>query len=164
MKTLLLIRHAKSGWDDASSSDIERTLTEQGKSDAAMMARRLIEKSIDIDAFVSSSAKRARQTAQIFMNECKVSEKKLLLASSLYEASVKDFYGIIDSLNDEDNVVALFAHNPGVTDFVNSVGCSPVYNMPTCAVYGVKIKTNHWKEFVAAEKEFLFFDYPKNKT
>ena len=164
MKTLLLIRHAKSGWDNAASSDIERTLTEQGESDAAVMARRLMEKRIDIDAFVSSSAKRARQTTQIFMNECKHGEKKLLLAPSLYEGSVKDFYCVIDSLNDEDDTVALFAHNPGITDFINSVECSPVYNMPTCAIYGIKIKINHWKEFAAAEKEFLFFDYPKSAT
>ncbi len=162
MKTLLLIRHAKSGWNDASLSDFERTLTEQGKSDAAIMARKLIEKSIEIDAFVSSSAKRAKQTATIFMNEYKIGEKKLLLSPSLYEAPVKDFYDVIDNLNDENDAVALFAHNPGITDFVNSVECSPVYNMPTCAVYGLTIETNHWKEFANAKKEFLFFDYPQN--
>lgn len=157
-----MVRHAKSGWDDASLSDFERTLTGRGKSDAIMMARRLIEKSIGIEAFVSSSAKRAQQTAKIFMNEYAVSEKSLLLVPSLYEGSVKDFYVTINSLNDKYDVVALFAHNPGVTDFVNSTECSPVYNMPTCAVFGTAIETSHWKEFANAKKEFLFFDYPKN--
>jgi len=67
MKTLLLIRHAKSGWNDPSLSDFDRTLTERGKSDAKMMAKRVKEKSIEIDLFVSSPAKRAKKTAKIFM-------------------------------------------------------------------------------------------------
>ena len=69
MKTLLIIRHAKSGWDDPSLSDFNRTLTERGKSDAVMMAKRIKNNSIKIDAFVSSPAKRAKKTAKIFMKE-----------------------------------------------------------------------------------------------
>lgn len=164
MKTLIVVRHAKSGWDDASLSDFERTLTGRGKSDAVLMARRLLEKSIEIDAFVSSPARRAQQTAKVFMNEYTSTEKSPLLVPSLYDGSVKDFYTAINNLNDENNVIALFAHNPGVTDFVNSTECSPVYNMPTCAVFGLRIKAYHWKDFINAEKEFLFFDYPKNKS
>jgi phosphohistidine phosphatase len=162
MKTLLLIRHAKSGWNDASLSDFDRTLTERGKSDAKMMAKRIKEQSIDIDFFVSSPAKRTRKTAKLFMKEFKKNEEEMLLISDLYEASVTDFYVTIENLEDTKNVVAVFAHNPGITEFVNSLECSPLYNMPTCAVFALKIKTNHWKEFHGAEKEFLFFDYPKN--
>lgn len=165
MKTLLIIRHAKSGWDDPSLSDFERTLTDRGKSDAGMMAKRIIiEKSIEIDTFVSSPAKRAKKTANIFMKESKKHEKGLLLVPSLYEASVKDFYDAVESLNDKNNTVALFSHNPGITEFVNSFECLPIYNMPTCAVFALRIKTQHWKEISDAEKEFLFFDYPKNEA
>jgi len=160
---LLLIRHAKSGWEDASLSDFERTLTERGKSDARMMAKRLIKKSIQIDSFVSSPAKRAKKTAEIFMKEFNEDEKKLSLIPSLYEASVKDFYEAVESLNDNYDTVALFSHNPGITEFVNSLECSPIYNMPTCAIFALKTKTVHWKEFREAQKEFLFFDYPKNE-
>ena len=163
MKTLLLIRHAKSGWNDASLSDFDRTLTERGKSDAKMMAKRIKEQSIDIDFFVSSPAKRTRKTAKLFMKEFKKNEEEMLLISDLYEASVTDFYVTIENLEDTKNVVAVFAHNPGITEFVNSLECSPLYNMPTCAVFALKIKTNHWKEFHGAEKQFVFFDYPKNQ-
>ena len=92
MKTLLLVRHAKSAWDDPSLSDFERILTDRGKSDAKMIAKRLEEKSIKIDSFVSSSAKRAKKTAKIFMQKFEKDSKKLQLLPSLYEASVKDFY------------------------------------------------------------------------
>ena len=163
MKTLLLVRHAKSAWDDPSLSDFERILTDRGKSDAKMMAKRLEEKSIKIDSFVSSSAKRAKKTAKIFMKEFEKDSKKLQLLPSLYEASVKDFYDAVETLDDKDKTVALFAHNPGITEFVNSLNCTPVYGMPTCSVYAVTVKTKHWKDFRVAEKEFLFFDYPKNE-
>jgi len=163
MKKVLLIRHAKSGWDDPSLSDFDRTLTDRGKSDAKMMAKRLIEKSIEIKFFVSSPANRAKKTAKIFMKEYDEKEKKLLLEARLYEGTVQDFYQTIESLDDEEKHVAVFAHNPGITDFINSLDCSPVYNMPTCAVFALKIKTKKWKDFREAEKEFLFFDYPKNE-
>jgi phosphohistidine phosphatase len=163
MKTLLLIRHAKSGWDDPSLSDFDRTLTERGKSDAKIMAQRIKGQSIDIDSFVSSPAKRAKKTAKIFMKELKKNVEEMLLIPDLYEASVNNFYSTIENLEDMRNVVAVFAHNPGITEFVNSLECSPVYNMSTCAVFALKIKTNHWKDFHEAEKQFVFFDYPKNQ-
>ncbi len=163
MKTLLLIRHAKSGWDDPSLSDFDRTLTERGKSDAKMMAERLKEKFGEIDLFVSSPAKRAKKTARFFMKEFEKDKEELLLIPSLYEGSVKDFYDTIENLKDKEKAVAVFAHNPGITEFVNSLDGSPVYNMPTCAVFALKIKTKYWSEFQKAQKEFLFFDYPKNE-
>ena len=163
MKTLLIIRHAKSGWDDPSLSDFDRTLTERGKSDAAMMAKRIITNTIKIDAFVSSPAKRAKKTAKIFMKEYKKNETDLLLIPSLYEPSVADFYDAVETLDDKNDTIAIFSHNPGITEFVNSLECSPIYNMPTCAVFVLKIKTKQWENFREAEKEFLLFDYPKNE-
>jgi phosphohistidine phosphatase len=163
MKTLLLIRHAKSGWNDPSLSDFDRTLTERGKADAKMMAKRIKDQPIEIDSFVSSPAKRAKKTAKIFMKEFKKDEEELLLIPDLYEGSVTDFYNTIENLSERKKIVAVFAHNPGITEFVNSLECSPVYNMPTCAMFALKIKTENWKDFHEAEKEFLFFDYPKNQ-
>lgn len=162
MKTLLLIRHAKSSWDSTVTLDFERPLNERGKNDAPIMAQRILDKKISIDAFVSSPAKRARKTAEIFMKKYEVAEEKLTLVPALYEASVDDFYRAVEQLADDHTSIALFSHNPGITDFINSLECSPVYNMPTCAIYALKIKTKHWKEFRIADKEFLFFDYPKN--
>ena len=69
MKCLLLVRHAKSSWDDFSIKDFDRPLNDRGKKDAPMMAKRLIKKEINIDAFISSPAKRARKTAEAFLKE-----------------------------------------------------------------------------------------------
>jgi phosphohistidine phosphatase len=81
---------------------------------------------------------------------------------SLYEASVKNFYEAVENINDKDDAVALFSHNPGITDFVNTLTEKNIDNMPTCGVFAIKIKTKKWEDFKKAEKEFLFFDYPKN--
>ena len=163
MKTLLLIRHAKSSWSEARQPDFERTLTDSGKSDARLMALRVKEKSLKITLFVSSPAKRARKTAKIFMEEFGERKENLLTIPSLYQASVKDFYRVVENLAPKEETAAIFAHNPGITDFINSLECSPVYNMPTCAVFALKIKTTDWKEMEVADKEFLFFDYPKSR-
>jgi phosphohistidine phosphatase len=162
MKTILLVRHAKSEWANPSLPDFERRLTARGESDAKMIANHLRKKEIKIDLFISSPAKRAKQTAKIFMKEFETDKKKLNELPSLYESSVNDFYEVFENVNDEVNCIALFSHNPGITQFVNSLDCHQVYDMLTCAVYAFKIKSTHWKELQIAEKEFLFFDFPKN--
>jgi phosphohistidine phosphatase len=161
MKTLLLIRHAKSSWDNAQLTDFERPLNERGKHDAPMMSKKIKDRKIEIDCFVSSPAKRAKKTATIFMDEYGIGEKHLVLVPSLYEASVRNFYEAVENINDKEETVALFSHNPGITDFVNTLTEESIDNLPTCGVFAVKIHTKKWKEFKNAEKEFLFFDYPK---
>jgi phosphohistidine phosphatase len=161
MKNLLIIRHAKSGWDNASLSDRERPLSDRGKSDAIMMAKRLKDRFIEIDLFMSSPAKRAKKTAEAFMKEYEREKSELQIIPSLYEARVNDFYDAVEKTADQYKSIALFSHNPGITEFVNSLDCNPVYDMPTCAIFALKIKTDKWEELPIAEKEFLFFDYPK---
>lgn len=161
MKTLLLIRHAKSSWDNSELSDFDRPLNDRGKKDAPEMAKRIRKEKIKIDCFISSPAKRAKKTASFFMDEYDVREKDLVLLPSLYEASVNNFYDAVENINDTNDVVALFSHNPGITDFVNTLTDKHIDDMPTCAVFALKIKTKKWKDFKKAAKTFLFFDSPK---
>lgn len=163
MKTLLLIRHAKSSWKSEGLSDFERPLNERGKYDAPIMAHRIKNRGLQIDAFISSPAKRARKTAKIFMQYFDVNEKEIVLIHSLYEASLNAFKNAVESIKNEYNTVAIFAHNPAITEFANSLDCFPVFDMPTCSIYAVKIHSESWSDLQLAEKEFLFFDYPKNE-
>lgn len=163
MKTLVVVRHAKSSWADFSLADIDRPLNDRGKKDAPEMAKRIKDKGIVIDAFVSSPAKRARKTAKLFAEEWDKSKKDIELQEALYEAGVPQFEQVMQELNNEWNTVALFSHNPGITDFVNSLTDTRVDDMPTCAVYAVQIETDNWQNATAATKKFLFFDYPKNE-
>jgi phosphohistidine phosphatase len=162
MKTLLIVRHAKSSWERFDQPDLERPLNDRGKKDAPDMAQRLKEKEIRVDLFVSSHAKRARKTAKLFAEEYKVDKNDILIREELYEASLETFYKVVASLPDKENVVALFSHNPGITEFVNSLTNVRIDDMPTCGVFAVSADINSWSEFREATRQFLFFDYPKN--
>lgn len=163
MKTVLLIRHAKSSAAAPGLSDLDRPLNERGKEDATMIAKRMKDKKIIIEAFVSSPAKRALQTAWLFMKEYHKDKTYVIIMPSLYEASVHNFYSAISQFNDQYDTVALFSHNPGITGFINSLQCSPVYNLATAGVYAVSLPINSWKNFMEADKTLLFFDYPKSE-
>lgn len=162
MKSILFIRHAKSSWDSPTSQDFDRPLNEKGHKDAPLMAQRLLAQKITIDAFVSSTAKRAFTTAEYFYKEFKAAPEQLIPTPELYQAQPFVFYKVIQSLNDDWKTVAIFSHNPGITEIVNSMAVATVDDMPTCAVFGVTANIKHWKDFAGAEKRFLLFDYPKN--
>jgi len=161
LKTLFIIRHAKSSWDSADISDIDRPLNDRGRRDAPVMAARLIKAGANIDRFVSSPAKRARQTAELFIHAFGRKEKEIKFIEDLYHASLPTFKDVVAALDDKDDAVALFSHNPGITAFVNILSSVRLDNMPTCAVFAVKSPATHWSEFLSASPQFWFFDYPK---
>lgn len=161
-KILLVIRHAKSSWDIGTLNDFERPLNDRGKKDAPVMAQRLADKKISIDAFVSSPAKRAKKTAEFFAETYGKPDDAIVYVSMLYNATVDDFYEVAEHLDDSFNTVAVFSHNPGITAFVNTLTeVESIDNMPTCGVYAIKVQLSKWADFKKAKKEFLFFDYPK---
>ena len=96
MKTLIVVRHAKSSWDFSGIDDIDRPLNDRGKKDAPEMAKRLKERNIKVDLFVSSPAKRAKKTAKYFAEEFDVNKKDIVLIDKLYEASVPTFYSVVE--------------------------------------------------------------------
>jgi len=160
-KTVLLIRHAKSSWDSPSAKDFDRPLNERGKRDAQTMAERMIKKSVPIDLFVSSPALRAKKTAEAFAGFFGRSPGEILFLPELYHASPEVFNQVIAAMDDRYNHVAIFSHNPGISEFVNGLGGPRLDSMPTCGVFSVSVASSQWKEFLSAEKKFLFFDYPK---
>jgi len=162
MKTLLITRHAKSSWDNADTSDIDRPLNDRGKRDAPAMALRLIKAGARIDLFVSSPAKRARQTAELFIREFGKKEKAIRFLPELYHASVPVFKEVVAGLEDDYSSVAIFSHNPGITAFVNTLTSVSLDNMPTCAVFAVTSPAERWVDFLSAGPVFWFFDYPKS--
>jgi phosphohistidine phosphatase len=162
MKTLILVRHAKSSWADEGLSDMERPLNERGKKDAPEMAKRLKKKISKIDLFLSSTARRAKKTAKYFAEEFGVSKDAIQLEANLYEDTTSAYVTLLSSLDDKHNTVALFAHSPAITDYANTLTNVHTDNIPTCGVFAVQSNAADWKEFIKAEKTFLFYDYPKN--
>lgn len=158
MKTILLIRHAKSGWESF-QKDIERNLTGSGRADAAKMAGYLLSKEIKIDLFVSSPAERAMQTAAIFSEIYR--GLRPVVFEQLYEPEMDDFVSTIQSLDDQYDSAAVFTHNPGITDFANSVTTVRINNMPECGIFCIESAIDEWKDFSAEKSRFLFFASPE---
>lgn len=161
MKQIILVRHAKSDWNSDALSDFDRPLNERGKRDAPVMAHRLLDKKIKIDAFVASPARRAKKTASIFAQEYKVDKDKIIFKEELYAAPEETFYNVVTGMDDKFDTIAIFSHNPGITEFANELTDVRIDNIPTCGVFAVRIKTKRWSDFKNAEKEFWFADYPK---
>lgn len=163
MKSVIIIRHAKSSWDQTDVADFDRPLNERGKEDAPKMAARLLERHVKIDAFISSSAKRARKTAALFIKEFGGDKEEIIQVPELYLAGPEAFYNAIAKAPASANTIALFAHNPGITEFANELTDVRIDDMPTCAIFAVKVDINDWPAFKDAEKQYWFFDYPKAK-
>jgi phosphohistidine phosphatase len=161
MKTLILVRHAKSDWQDVTLDDFDRPLNARGKTDAPVMAERLRKRGIVPDLFVSSPAKRARKTADIFAETYAVDKNDILYEKDLYLAPPYVFTEVIGRFKDEGNIAVIFSHNPGITDFANTLTNARIDDMPTCAIFAVEADTDSWAAFDTASKRFLFCDYPK---
>jgi phosphohistidine phosphatase len=160
LKTLLIIRHAKSD-QRFFGNDFERPLNERGKADVPVMAQRLLDKKIIIDAFISSPAKRAKKTAELFCATYSKPVEEIIFVTPLYHAPSEVFYEVIQHIDDNITTAAIFSHNPGITDFVNSLTNARLDNMPTCGIFAIQAPLSKWADFAKAEKTFLFFDYPK---
>ncbi len=162
MKILLLVRHAKSSWDDASISDFDRPLNARGLKNADEMAARLSAKLSAIDAFFSSPAKRAKTTSEKFAPVFNISKDQIIFEQGLYMPQDSFFEQLINNTDNKFDSIAIFSHNPGITDFANTL--TPVIrtdNVPTCGIFAVKANIDDWQNFSAASKELLFYDYPK---
>lgn len=162
MKTLILVRHAKSDWSGDGLPDFDRPLNERGKKDAPVMAARLLDKKIPVDLFIASPAKRAAKTARFFAEAYGNTKADIVFKEELYLPAADVFYKVIEHISDLHSHVALFSHNNGITDFANELTNARIDNIPTCGIFALNIHCDHWKDFRVAQKEFWFFDSPKS--
>jgi len=163
MKILILVRHAKSSHTFSVSSDFDRPLNDRGFREASEMGKKLFKKNTRIDQFVSSPAIRAKTTAELFVAEYGRKLKEILFVPALYHADPDAFYEIVGKLDNAYDHVALFSHNPGITDFAGSLTSAHISHMPTSSVFAVTAPVDSWKDFSSAEKSFLFFYKPEEK-
>ena len=112
MKTLIVVRHAKSSWDDPELPDIERPLNARGEHDAPRMAKRLKEKGLLIDAVVTSPAVRTTATCDVFIERIGIDKKNVRSVRELYHADDEVILSVVQKFNNNNDVAMLFGHNP----------------------------------------------------
>lgn len=162
MKTLILTRHAKSDWGNLLQKDFDRELNPRGLRDAPMMGARLAKSGIKLDLVISSTAMRAKQTANLIAETSGYNPQHIQWEEMLYHAPPRVIDEVIYAIPDEINTVMIVCHNPGITDFVNNVIGRVCDDMPTCAMCAFHIETDRWTDYKVANTKLFFFDKPKS--
>jgi phosphohistidine phosphatase len=163
MRTLTLVRHAKSSWKDNSLADRERPLNKRGKKDAPEMGRRIAAAGIRPSLIVSSPAVRAWTTAKIIADEIGYPREFLQRDKALYLASVNGILDVIAGQDDGFNNLMLVGHNPGFTEFANYLVPGLTGNVPTAGVVSVELDTDDWNLYDRPDATLLLYDFPKNR-
>ena len=139
-KELLLVRHAKSSWDDPYLDDHDRPLNDRGLRNAPEMGKRLQGWSIRPDVWISSTALRAMTTAEILAKQVGFPPDQIQRSKDLYHASAPDLQEFIAELDDQIDSAMLFGHNPGMTSLVANLYGLTIDNIPTCGVVHLQFR------------------------
>ena len=161
MKTLTIVRHAKSSWDNPGLSDRDRPLNKRGERDAPIMGARIKEHGIRPSLIISSPAKRAWSTAKIIAAEITYPIEFLQRERNLYHASVDEILDVIAAQDEGFNNLMIVGHNPGFTEFANFLSPGLTNNLPTAGVVAVEIDRDDWSLYERPSTRLLVHDYPK---
>lgn len=161
MKTLYLIRHAKSDWSNQSLDDFDRPLNKRGKKNAPTMGKVLFYSGTHPDLILCSPALRAKTTAIEIAQQLSYPIESIIYENTLYAADVETILSIIRRVSDTVETLFVFGHNPEVTKCVNHICACDIGNIPTCGIVAVTLKNNTWASIGKNSAEILLFDYPK---
>jgi phosphohistidine phosphatase len=144
MKTLLILRHAKSSWDDVSLPDYERPLTSRGRRAAKLMSKFILQKKLAPDLILSSTAARARETVEA-LSPIVRSPTEVRYDARLYLAGVPELLDVISQVEEDRKRVLLIGHNPGLEELVCRL-TGETRTMPTAALAKIAIDIDEWGE------------------
>lgn len=147
MKTLLLMRHAKSSWKDPELADHERPLNKRGKKDAPLMGQLLRERNLIPDRILSSTAIRARATAETFA-ESSGYQGEILYLDNLYLAEADEYILALKNVPDLFGCVLMIGHNPGL-ETVLQVLSGAIQSLPTAVIAQVQLPIEHWSDLTS---------------
>ncbi len=147
IKTLLILRHAKSSWKFPDLADHDRPLNKRGKRDAPKIGNLLKEKDLVPDIIISSTAVRAEKTAKMVAKASKY-KGKVTLTDSLYAAGPDAYIDVLRNLRNKYNIVLVIGHNPGLEELVKVLSGEEHHVMPTCALAHIRLDIQSWSDIV----------------
>ncbi|MFC1536624.1 histidine phosphatase family protein [Pseudomonadota bacterium] len=160
-KSITLIRHAKSAWNQPNLSDFDRPLNKRGKSDSPLMGEILKKRNIKFDLVLSSPAERAITTARAICHATGYTEGRIEQNRDLYLASAAEIIEIVHSVDESFNRIAVIGHNPGLTVLGNVLSDLRIDNMPTCSIAIFEADIDSWKSLKPASCRTIDFLFPK---
>ena len=160
MKTLYIVRHAKSSWEYAGLADDQRPLLQKGVNKTLKIARYLQKNNISADLMISSHAVRALETARIIAEFIGYPEEKIIISPAVYHGGSDQLYSELFSLSDDIDSVMLFGHNPTFTSFANHFLDDKIEWLPTSAIVCINFETGQWTDIPNARHKTRFVVYP----
>ena len=156
MKNLILIRHAKSSWE-APLKDIDRPLEQRGIKEAHLVAANCIKYIPSVFVMLSSTAKRASETALIFAQTILYPVESIIFKEELYTFDENQLEKVIKSSNNVFENIILFGHNEAITNFVNKFGDIFVDNVPTSGFVSLEFDIDNWKNISKGKIKKIIF-------
>lgn len=163
MKTLYLIRHAKSSWKFPELDDFDRPLNKRGKRDAPKMGKRLRKQGALPDLIISSPAERAKKIAKAIAKALGITSAEIQFNQAVYEATPEGLLEIVRGVDNRVQTLMLVGHNPELTSLANSLTDHYIDNVVTSGVVTIEFETEQWASVgQPVEGRFVGYDYPKS--
>ncbi len=159
MKKLIIARHAKSSWKDLSLRDFYRPLNKRGRIDGPIMSNYLREIFPSIDLLHSSSSVRTFETSAYFTS--KINFKKIKFDKDLYHSSTSLLVKKIKKYSNDYNSVMIIAHNPGLTNLINLITNTDLYNLPTTGLALIEFDCYDWRNISKQNSKLVGLKFPK---
>ncbi len=164
MRTLTLVRHAKSSWNHPGLADFQRPLNKRGERDAPRMGSRLATRNIKPQMILSSPAVRALTTAKVIASAVGYEATGIITDERIFHAYSDQLLEVIRGFDASLHHLMLVGHNPGLTNLVEQLAHAGISNIPTCGIVMLGFSVDHWRDVSDCAGEMLLFDYPKNIT
>ena len=164
MKTIYLVRHAKSSWQYPDLDDFERPLNKRGRKSLLIMGKILNNLKVAPDLIISSPATRAAITARVIADMINYPSNRIQYTEAIYLSGQATLLNVIKEINDSVKKAMLVGHNPGLTDLANYISDQRIDNIPTCGVFCVDLEIKSWSKIDGQSGKIIFFEFPKKNT
>ena len=164
MKTLYLVRHAKSSWKYPNLDDFERPLNKRGRRNAPFMGSVLKKLKVAPDLVLSSPANRAATTARTIAYSIDYPLDNIQYSEIIYSFSENALIHVIRQIDDSVKKAMVVGHNPALTDLANTIGDTTISNIPTSGVCCIELDISSWANLEGQRGKLNFFEFPKKHT
>jgi len=164
MKTLYIVRHAKSSWDFPELPDVDRPVIEIGIIKTKKIVSELNKRSISVDLMICSHAKRAMETSKIIATGINYPVEKIEVSKHIYQVDRDDIFNLLFSVNDNVDSLMIIGHNPTLTQFANLFLEEKMDILPTSGVVSLSFETGNWIGIIKAAHKTNFILFPNQMS
>ena len=161
MKTLYIVRHAKSSLEFPELPDIDRPIIEKGINNTKKVVVEMQNRNVRVDLLISSHAKRAYETAKIIATGINYPVEKIEVNKEIYHVDENNIFNMLFALNDDIESIMIIGHNPTLTQFVNLFLSKKIDLLPTSGVVSISFNIKKWNDIVNAKPKINFTFFPK---